>query len=188
MPPPAHATPPDPPHAWERWWRENRNIADIDAGAVERARTAYYGLVRRLDVLIGEVLRCLAEEGLDDDTLIVYTTDHGDQLGERGLWWKHTLYEDSVRVPLMLRWPGRVPAGERRAQVVDLLDVAATMAASLGGPPLPHSHGRDLLPVARDARAAWTDECSASTAPIPFPPGPAGRRRSSGWCAAVPGS
>ena len=158
VPPPAHPEPPSPPHPWEAWWRGNRGIADLDAGAIERARTAYYGLVWRLDVLIGDVLRCLAEEGLDEDTLIVYSTDHGDQLGERGLWWKHTLYEDSVRVPLILRWPGRVPAGERRAQIVDLLDVAATMAAALGGPPLPYSHGRDLMPIIRDARAPWTDE------------------------------
>jgi choline-sulfatase len=158
VPAPAHGEPPSPPHAWERWWRANRNIADLDSAAIDRARTAYYALVYRLDVLLGQVLQCLADEGLAADTLIVYTTDHGDQLGERGLWWKHTLYEDSIRVPLVLRWPGHLPAGERRAQVVDLLDVSATMAAALGGPALPYGHGRDLLPVARDPRAPWLDE------------------------------
>lgn len=158
VPPPTHGAPPSPPHAWEQWWRANRNIADIDAAAIDRARTAYYALVYRLDVLLGQVLQCLADEGLDEDTLIVYSTDHGDQLGERGLWWKHTLYEDSVRVPLVLRWPKRLPAGERRAQVVDLLDVAATMASALGGPALPYGRGRDLLPIARDSRATWVDE------------------------------
>ncbi|HEX4883699.1 MAG TPA: sulfatase-like hydrolase/transferase [Casimicrobiaceae bacterium] len=158
VPAPAHGAPPSPPHPWEAWWRENRGIAALDDHAVMRARTAYYGLVYRMDVLIGEVLRCLASAGLAQDTLVVYTTDHGDQLGERGLWWKHTLYEDSVRVPLVMRWPGRLPAGERRAQVCDLLDVAATMVEALGGPALPHGHGRSLLGVARDARAAWTDE------------------------------
>ncbi len=126
--------------------------------SIERARTAYYALVYRLDVLVGQVLQCLADEGLADDTLVVYTTDHGDQLGERGLWWKHTLYEDSVRVPLVLRWPRQLPAGERRAQVVDLLDVSATMAAALGGTTLPYGRGRNLLPVARDPRASWVDE------------------------------
>lgn len=158
VPPPVHGEPPPRPHAWEQWWRENRDLASVDATQSARARTAYYGLVHRLDVLVGDVLRCLAAEGLDRDTLVVYSSDHGDHLGERGLWWKHTLYEDSVRVPLVLRWPGRIPAGERRSQVVDLLDVGATMAAALGGPTLPFSHGRDLLPVAIDARAPWTDE------------------------------
>jgi choline-sulfatase len=161
VPAPVHPEPPSPPHAWEAWWRENRGIADVDAEAVARARTAYYALVYRLDVLIGDVLQCLADEGLDENTLIVYSTDHGDQLGERGLWWKHTLYEDSVRVPLVLRWPGHLPAGERRTQVVDLLDVAATMAAALGGPALPYAHGRNLLPIARDASAPWIDEIFA---------------------------
>jgi choline-sulfatase len=156
--PPAHREPPAQPHAWEAWWRENRGIASLDDAAVMRARTAYYGLVYRMDALIGDVLACLAAEGLGDDTLVVYTTDHGDQLGERGLWWKHTLYEDSVRVPLIVRWPERIPAGGRRAQVCDLLDVAATMVDALGGPALPYSHGRSLLPVARDASAPWRDE------------------------------
>jgi choline-sulfatase len=169
VPPPAHGAPPSPPHAWELWWRENRGIAALDEAAIMRARTAYYALVYRLDTMIGEVLACLDSEGLAEDTLIVYTTDHGDQLGERGLWWKHTLYEDSVRVPLVLRWDGRVPAGERRAQVVDLLDVAATMAAAMGGPPLPFGHGRDLLPIAQDARAPWNDEvfCEHCTDTVP---------------------
>src|SRR5581483_6951433 len=121
VPPPAYAAPPESAHAWEAWWRENRGIADVDDAAVRRARTAYYGLVYRLDSMIGEVLACLSQLGLADDTLVVYTTDHGDQLGERGLWWKHTLYEDSVRVPLILRWPARLPRRQRRAQVADLL-------------------------------------------------------------------
>jgi choline-sulfatase len=158
VPAPLHADPPGPPHPWEAWWRENRGIVGVDDQASTRARTAYYGLVHRMDLLIGSVLRRLADEGLADDTLIVYTTDHGDQLGERGLWWKHTLYEDSIRVPLVLRWPGRLPSGERRRQVCDLLDVAATMIDALGGPPLPHGRGRSLLGVARDPSAPWTDE------------------------------
>jgi choline-sulfatase len=156
--PPAHSEPPSPAHDWETWWRDNRGIAHIDEEATMRARTAYYALVYRLDVMIGEVLTTLSGEGLADDTLVVYTTDHGDQLGERGLWWKHTHYEDSVRVPLVMRWPGQLPGGERRANVVDLLDVSATMSQALGGPPLPFGHGRDLMPIARVARTPWIDE------------------------------
>jgi choline-sulfatase len=159
--PPRHPDAPEPAHPWERWWRDDRKLASVDPADTLRARTAYYALVYRLDRLLGDVLDTLAREGLAEDTLVVYTTDHGDQLGERGLWWKHTLFEDSVRVPAILRWPGRLPAGERRTQVVDLLDVAATMATALGGPALPYGHGRDLLPVARDASAPWIDEIFA---------------------------
>jgi len=158
VPPPSYGEPPAPPHAWEAWWRDNRAIADVDPAVAMRARTAYYALTYRLDALVGDILNCLAAEGLDDDTLVVYTTDHGDQLGERGLWWKHTLYEDSVRVPLILRWRGQLPAGERRAHVCNLVDVAATMVDALGGPALPHGRGRSLLRVARDPRSDWLDE------------------------------
>jgi choline-sulfatase len=125
--------------------------------------------VHRLDALIGDILACLAECGLADDTLVVYTTDHGDQLGERGLWWKHTLFEDSVRVPLIMRWPGHIPAGERRAQVADLIDVSATINDALGGMPLPLGRGRSLLPIVRNPRATWLDEtfCEHCTDVVP---------------------
>src|SRR6185437_4111339 len=80
--PPRYADPPSPVHAWEAWWRSDRGIAEVPAEVLTRARTAYYALVHRLDAMIGEVLTCLGESGLAEDTLIVYTTDHGDQLGE----------------------------------------------------------------------------------------------------------
>ena len=159
--PPSHATPPDNAHPWEAWWRDDRGIANVSHDDTMRARTAYFGLVHRLDALIGAILDCLESNGLADDTLVVYTTDHGDHLGERGLWWKHTLYEESVHVPLIVRWPGRLPASERRAQVASLIDVSATMIDALGGDPLPLARGRTLLPVARDPNAEWRNETFA---------------------------
>jgi choline-sulfatase len=167
--PALYADPPPDAHPWEAWWRENRHIASVDPRDAIRARTAYYALVHRLDTLVGEVLDCLAQSGLADDTLVVYTTDHGDQLGERGLWWKHTLFEDSTRVPLILRWPGRLPAGERRPQLANLIDVAATMVDALGADPLPHGRGRSLLPLARAPATPWHDEtfCEHCTDDVP---------------------
>jgi choline-sulfatase len=161
VPPPAHDEPTKADHSWEAWWRNDRAIAHVDPDNAMRARTAYYALAYRLDALIGQVLACLESLGLDRNTLVVYTTDHGDQLGERGLWWKHTLFEDSVRVPLLMRWRERLPMGERRAQVVNLVDLAATMIEALGAPALPHAQGRSFLDVARDGRAPWTDETFA---------------------------
>ena len=190
VPPPAHGAPPSPPHAWEAWWRENRDIAQRRrrGGRCARApRTTGSSIASTC--CWARCWQCLAAEGLDDDTLVVYSTDHGDQLGERGLWWKHTLYEDSVRVPLVLRWPGMLPAGERRAQLVDLLDVAATMSSALGGPALPlRPRPQPAAHRARCRARPGSTRCSASTAPTTSPRGPAGRRRSSGWCAAARGS
>ena len=145
-------------HPWLAWWRKDRGIAAVDPAAALRARAAYWGLVTRLDILIGRILDTLERLGLAEDTLVVYTSDHGDQLGERGLWWKHTFYEESASVPLILRWPGHLPAGQRRPQVVNLIDVTATILDALGAAPLPHAQGTSLLGVARDAAAPWIDE------------------------------
>jgi choline-sulfatase len=144
-------------HPWLHWWRTNRGIADVSEAEVRRSRAAYYGLVTRLDLLIGEILRALERTGLADDTLIVYASDHGEQLGERGLWWKHTLYDESVKVPLIMSWPSQLPKGERRAQVVNLIDVSATMVDAMGAPALPNGQGISFLDVARDGRTPWVD-------------------------------
>jgi len=145
-------------HPWLAWWRRDRGIGDVDSDSSLRARAAYWGLVTRLDLMVGQVLSTMDRLGLSENTLITYTSDHGDQLGERGLWWKHTFYEESVSVPLILSWPGRLPAGVRRAQVVNLIDLTATVLDALGAAPLPHAQGRSFLAVARDAKAPWTDE------------------------------
>jgi choline-sulfatase len=78
---------------------------DGDLANVRRAIAGYLGLVSFTDHNVGQVLRALEEEGLADDTRVVYTSDHGDNLGARGLWGKSTMYEESVGVPLILAGP-----------------------------------------------------------------------------------
>ncbi|MGH7050216.1 MAG: sulfatase-like hydrolase/transferase [Acetobacteraceae bacterium] len=154
----------DPPrdeHPWLAWWRSNRGIAAVAPEAALRARTAYYGLVLSLDRMIGRILETLEATGLIGDTLVIYASDHGDHLGERGLWWKHTLHEESVKVPLILSWPGHLPEGERRRNVVGLPDLAQTILEAAGAPALPGATGRSFLSLARDARQPWSDEALA---------------------------
>lgn len=144
-------------HPHLRWWRTKTGIEAVTEAEILRARTAYWGLVHRVDCLVGEILAALSANGFADDTLIVYTSDHGDMQGEQGLWWKHVFYEESVRVPLIVNWPGIVPAGQRRSEVVSALDVTASLLDGLGAPALPNSPGRSLLPLI-DGRAnppAW---------------------------------
>ena len=148
-------------HPWLAWWRANRGLAEIAPADALRARTAYYGLVAGLDRMIGRILAALEATGLARNTLVIYASDHGDHLGERGLWWKHTLLDESVKVPLILTWPGHLPAGERRENVVSLLDLAPTILEALGAPPLLHAAGRSFLPLARNAAAAWHGEAFA---------------------------
>lgn len=144
-------------HPWLAWWRENRNIRDVSAEDALRARTAYYGLTFRMDAMVGAILAALEANGLACDTLVVYTSDHGDHVGDRGLWWKHTFYDESVKVPLIMRWPGELPAGERRTQAVSLIDLGPTILEALQAPRLPNADGRSFLDVARRAGAPWLD-------------------------------
>jgi len=80
-------------------------------------------------------------------TLIIYMSDHGEQVGEHDLWWKQTFYEHSVKVPAILSWPGQFPSGQRFEQVISSLDLNATLLDALSAPPLPNSRGRSLLPL-----------------------------------------
>ena len=136
---------PDRMHPHLRWWRQQTGIEQVSKEASLRARAAYWGLVTRLDAMIGQILSALEENGLADDTLIVYTSDHGDMLGEHGLWWKHTFYEESAKVPLLMSWPGRILPGQRCSHVVSAVDVTATMVDALGAPALPNACGKSFL-------------------------------------------
>jgi choline-sulfatase len=149
---------PDAEHPWLTWWRRDRGIEQVADDDALRARAAYYGLVASMDRMIGNILATLEAEGLAGDTLVVYASDHGDQLGERGLWWKHTFYEESVKVPLVIAWPGRLPEGERRDGIVELSGLGPTLLEAAGAPALPHARAQSFLGLARDAAHPWHGE------------------------------
>ena len=154
----------DVQHPYLRRWREHTGTQEVTAPEALNVRTAYWALVSVVDRMVGRVLAALQANGLAQNTLVIYTSDHGDMLGEHGLWWKHLFYEESVRVPLTVAWPGVVPGGQRIGRVVSALDVTATLLDAAGAPPLPGSPGRSLLGliVERDtpgasAAADWED-------------------------------
>ena len=153
------APPLEEQHPFLRWWRGSTGIESMEDVEVRRARAAYAGLVYRTDAMIGQIMEALAENGLDENTLIIYTSDHGDMQGEHGLFWKHVFYEESVRVPLIFSWPGRIPAGQRCGNVVSAIDVAATMLDAMDAPALPNSPGRSFLPQidGRSGAPAWQE-------------------------------
>lgn len=156
--PPPRLGVPDPEHPHFAWWRASRDITETTEAEVMRARVAYYGLITALDAMIGRVLAALEQAGLSENTCVVYTSDHGDQIGERGLWWKQTFYEESAGVPLIVRWPGKTPQGERRAQVVNLTDLAPTFCDLAGTAPLPQADGASLVPLLKNGETPWLDE------------------------------
>jgi len=98
---------------------------------VKRAQAGYLGLCSFLDENIGKVLTALSDAGLKDETRVVYTSDHGDNLGARGLWGKSTMYEESVAVPLIVAGPD-IPVATRISAPVNLLDLYPFIVESVG--------------------------------------------------------
>jgi len=144
-------------HPYFRWWKKNCGIEKVTDEEIIRARTAYWALVTRMDRMIGEILESLEKNNLLDNTMIVYTSDHGEQVGERGLWWKQTFYNESSRVPIIVSWPGVIPEGQRCKRIVSSLDLTATIIDALDAPKLPTSRGRSLLPLITGEELDWDD-------------------------------
>lgn len=158
---PSHPLPfSDELHPHFQWWRRETGIETVSAEELLYARTAYWALVTSLDRMVGQILGALYANNLAENTLIVYTSDHGEQVGEHGLWWKQTFYEQSVRVPAILSWPGVLPAGTRSRRVVSALDLTATMLEALQAPPLPAANGRGLLDLLTHpaGQLPWEDQ------------------------------
>jgi choline-sulfatase len=106
----------------------------FDAPMVRRAISAYFGLTSFLDDNVGKILRALEETGLMENTRIVYSSDHGDNLGTRGMWGKSTMYEESAGIPMILAGPD-VPGGKVCDTPVMLADGFQTFIHALGAKP-----------------------------------------------------
>ena len=105
--------------------------AHRDPDRMRRIRALYYGLIGQVDDGIARIMAVLRELGLEQNTVVLFTADHGEMLGDHGLSQKNCPYEPSVRVPLLLRWPGRTHAGTTCDDPVGLTDVLPTMVAEL---------------------------------------------------------
>ncbi|MCU6713138.1 sulfatase-like hydrolase/transferase [Paenibacillus sp. J5C_2022] len=117
-----------------------------EAGEIRRHIADYYALITHLDAEIGRVIDALKAKGIYEDTIIVYTADHGLSVGQHGLMGKQNVYEHSVRIPFILRGPS-VPAGGCKAAPVSNIDIFPTLA-SLCEIPLPDEvEGVSMLPV-----------------------------------------
>ena len=121
-----------------------QNIAD--------ARRAYFGNISYLDDKVGEILQALDDGSFSDDTIIVFCADHGDMLGERGLWYKMSLFEGSMRVPMMFCAPKMLEA-QHYSQPTSILDLAPTLIELAGGSDTHKicEHGRSLVPNLKES-------------------------------------
>ena len=137
-----------------------RGYAEHSADEIREIVRDYYAMVSFIDDEVGRIMAALEEQGLRESTLVVFTSDHGEMLGDHRLLLKGPMmYEGAVHVPLILSQPGGavgqggahkwLPAGQRRDDFVSLLDLCATSLDAAGLPDLPRSQGLSLLPVAR---------------------------------------
>ncbi|RYE42563.1 MAG: DUF4976 domain-containing protein, partial [Hyphomicrobiales bacterium] len=133
------------------------HLADAELSRQDMA--VYYGMTSFLDQQIGRILETLDWLKIADETLIVFTTDHGHFLGQHGLWHKGPFhYEDLLRLPFIVRWPGHVSAGERSEALQSLVDLAPTFLAAAGLPVPGRMQGVDQLPVWRGEAEKARDE------------------------------
>jgi choline-sulfatase len=139
--------------------RQVRPGIDASERELRRATAAYYGMVDHIDTLYGNVLEQLQYVGQDpDDWIIIYTSDHGEMLGEHGIWEKQKFYEASARVPLVIRWPKGFKGGRVVNENVNLCDLFATLC-DLTGLPIPEGlDSRSLAPLLRGEDVEWNNE------------------------------
>jgi len=152
------------PHPDFSPWRETGHwIHGMHSHLQDRATLAqdaavYYGMISLMDKYIGHVLNRLDALGLAENTVVVFTTDHGHFLGHHGLIAKGPFhYEDLIKVPFLVRWPGQVPAGVRSEALQSLIDLAPTFLALAGIPAPRRTTGVDQSAVWRGEAPAARD-------------------------------
>ncbi len=155
-------------HPAVQLWRNHRGIDKVTPEETRRARAAYYGMVTELDRQIGIVLDALEETGLDKDTIVIYTSDHGEMAGENGMWWKMNMYEGSVSVPLIIACPNRLPADRRVKQITSLVDVRRTLELLAGAGQVQIGGGRNLVPLIHGETGGWVNEAFSEFPMTPY--------------------
>ncbi len=152
-------------HPFEKRFMEKRRVGHETKEEVRRVRAAYYSMVEYEDSLLGEVIRA-AEETLDmDNTVVLYASDHGDAIGDHGLFWKSNLREGALRVPMIFSWRNHSRTGCVVETPVSLIDLAPTFIELAAAPALPVMDGESLVPAIltgqepETARAVISEVC-----------------------------
>ena len=129
------------------------NDGAIDDATARHLRHGYYAAISYMDAQVGLILDALEKEGLVENTIIVLWGDHGWQLGEHGLWHKHTNFEIAARAPLLISMPGQKAAGRKSASLAEFIDIYPTLADACGLPKPKDIDGVSLRPILDDADA-----------------------------------
>lgn len=149
----------------ENWWTDYPELPFESAGmdSVQRRQAIYQKLVRdylrcgaTIDDNIGRLLATLDEEGLAENTVVVYVSDQGYFLGEHGFFDKRIMYEEPLRMPFVIRYPREIPAGTRNRDIITNIDFASLLADYAGATPPEGAQGRSFRAnLAGDTPADW---------------------------------
>ncbi len=134
-----------------QWAHNNPGYFEAASVTDDEAReitAAYYAMVELIDAQVGRMLSALEETGQLEDTLVIFMSDHGEMLGDHGIYLKGPhFYDEAVRVPLVLSCPGVIQSGLRSDALVELVDLAPTLCDFAGVAPEAGMQGRSLLPI-----------------------------------------
>jgi arylsulfatase A-like enzyme len=131
---------------------------DLTLWKYQRYVKDYLRTVRSMDDQVGRLLDALDQDGLTDETIVIYTSDQGFFLGEKGWFDKRWMYDESLQMPLLVRWPGVVIPGSENTALVQNLDLAQTILEAVGVEPPNAMQGRSLVPLLRgEAPSSWRD-------------------------------
>src|SRR5699024_7177490 len=135
-----------------------RGYAEYSATELAEARRAYFAMVSLVDDEVGRILAALEETGLDQNTIVVFTSDHGEMLGDHQLMLKGPfMYDCAVKVPLIVRWPGVSQPASRRPELVQWVDLAPTFLEAAGLPIPDPIQGTSLVPLISGTDVSWRD-------------------------------
>jgi choline-sulfatase len=131
---------------------------NVAPDVVLRGRELYYALTEWVDNEIGKVLAAMrAHPAIAENTIIIYTADHGENMGEHGMWWKNCMYDQATKVPTIFNFPKRWKGGQRRELVTAHVDMVKTIV-DLGGGKTPDDwNGDSMVPYLEDPRHTWKD-------------------------------
>jgi arylsulfatase A-like enzyme len=147
------------PTGYEQKYLDNWMPPDLKAlgGTAARHLPGYYGMVKRLDEAFGRVLDTLKSLGIEDDTIVLFTTDHGCHFKTRNSEYKRSCHESSVRIPMALTGPG-FKSGGRLQEMVSLVDVPPTLLDACGIDVPDDMQGRSFVPLTKERVSDWPEE------------------------------
>lgn len=141
----------------EHFWSEAPEGKELTKWKYRRYMEDYLGTIRSVDDNIGRLLDYLEEQGLSENTIVIYTSDQGFYLGEHGWFDKRFMYEESFRTPLIIKWPGVVDSGSVNTDLVQNLDIAPTLLSAAGITAPKEMQGLDMIPLLKNPEHNWRD-------------------------------